>query len=85
MALRNTGLSQSLQRTTPGSDFNGSILKIFMSRAESHDVGGEGNSATCASVSGVVQRGIVNESQEKGDSGWLGRLSLSTMTVAVQA
>ena len=56
-----------------------------MSRAESHDVGGEGNSATCASVSGVVQRGIVNESQEKGDSGWLGRLSLSTMTVAVQA
>lgn len=39
-----------------------------MSRAESHDVGGEGSSATCASVGGcVLWRGAVSESQEKGD------------------
>ena len=66
MALRNTGFSQSLQRTTPISDLSGSTPKIFISRAESHDVGGEGSSATCASV-GDVWRGAVSESQEKGD------------------
>lgn len=54
MALRSTGLSQSLQRTTPRSDLSGSTPKIFMSRAESHDVGGEGSSAICASVGGVL-------------------------------
>lgn len=42
MALRRTGLAQSLHWTIPISDvlFRGSAPKIFMSRADSHDVGG---------------------------------------------
>lgn len=65
--FRSTGLSQSLQRTTPRSDLSGSMPKIFISRAESHDVGGEGSSDSCVSFGGVFKRGVFNESQEKGD------------------
>jgi hypothetical protein len=38
-----------------------------MSRAESHDIGGDGSSATCASVGGVLCLGGVSASHEKGD------------------
>lgn len=41
IALRRTGLSQSLHLTIPNSDLKGSAPKTFMFLASSHCVGGE--------------------------------------------
>lgn len=76
MALRSTGLSQSGQRTTPMSDFSGSAPNVFMSRAESHDVGGDGSSASNGSVCDL---GGSSESHENGGGELLVRLSFKNM------
>jgi len=75
IALRKIGLSQSVQRTTPMSARSGCTPNIFMSRAESHDVGGEGRPVT-SDVFGDVARGGLSASQENGEGEWLVRLSL---------
>jgi hypothetical protein len=45
IALRRIGLSQSLHLTTAISARSGFAPKIFISRADNHDVGGEGSDA----------------------------------------
>lgn len=48
---------------------------IFMSRAESHDVGGEGRPVTSGAF-GDAARGGLSASHENGEGEWLVRLSL---------
>lgn len=76
MKLLKTGFPQSLHLTSPISevDVSGRAPKIFMSRAESHDVGGEG------SVFSVLDGGE-GASQENGDAGAGEGLSLRVMVV----
>ena len=66
MALRKTGFAQSLHCTIPISEvlLRGSAPNIFMSRAESHEVGGVGpdNEVGGGEGGGVVGR----ESKERG-------------------
>jgi hypothetical protein len=64
--LRRMGLSQSLHFTRPISEVevSGWAPKSFMSRAESHEVGGEGSEA--GSSGGEGGRRL---SQEKGEAG----------------
>jgi hypothetical protein len=62
IALRKTGLSHSLHLTTPMSEASGLAPKIFMSRAESHEVGGEGRED--GSMRGEGERGRFD--QENG-------------------
>ena len=78
MALRSTGLSQSLHFTMPISDFSGWAPNIFISRADSHDVGGDGSDATF-SVFGGGEEGNASHENAGGDS--LAGLSLSDMMV----
>lgn len=83
MALRKIGLSQSAQRTTPMSARSGWAPNIFMSRAESHDVGGGGRPVT-SGVFGDSARGGLRASHENGEGEWLVRLSLSVMAEAMR-
>lgn len=75
IALRKIGLSQSAQRTTPMSARSGWAPNIFMSRAESQDVGGEGRPETSGAF-GDAARGGLSASHENGEGEWLVRLSL---------
>jgi hypothetical protein len=75
IALRKIGLSHSEQRTTPMSARSGWAPNIFMSRAESHDVGGEGRPVTSGAF-GDPARGGLSASHENGEGEWLVRLSL---------
>lgn len=70
--LRRTGFSQSLHFTTPISDTDvrGWQPKIFMSRAESHAVGGDGSEAASLLVNGGTW-----VSQENGGGGLVSGLS----------
>lgn len=79
-ALRKIGLSQSAQRTTPMSARSGWAPNIFMSRAESHDVGGGGRPVTSCAL-GELARGGLRASHENGEGEWLVRLSLSVMAM----
>ena len=74
MKLLKTGFPQSLHFTSPMSevDVSGRAPKIFISRAESHEVGGEGNE-----FSELV--GGEGTSQENGDAGAGEGLSLRVM------
>jgi hypothetical protein len=73
--LLRTGFSQSLHLTTPMSELSGWEPKSFMSRADSHDVGGDGRDEGSDGDSGEAGRA----SQEKGVVGGLVGLSFSAM------
>lgn len=79
MALLSTGFPQSLHFTRPISDLSGSAPYIFMSRADSHDVGGEGGVLIASGVEGTDGR--LSQENEGGSGEWLG-LSLIVMLVA---
>lgn len=76
MALLSTGFSHSLHLTTPTSALSGLAPNIFMSRAESHDVGGEGR--TLGSAGGEGDLGRFDQENGSGEGSVLG-LSLNVI------
>ena len=77
IALRRIGLRHSLHLTRPVSWTSGSEPNVFISRAESHDVGGEGARSGGSKEGGVEG----SSSQEKGEAGGEG-LGLSLRVMA---
>ena len=77
MALRNMGFAQSLHCTSPISEvlLSGSAPNIFMSRAESHDVGGGRADNEAGGGEGGGEEG--RESKERRGAGDGECLSLS--------
>ena len=86
MALRSTGFSQSLHLTMPTVDFSGEAPKIFMSRAYSHCVGGDGGALAAdssAEEDGCGESGTL--SHEKGEPGSGDELALSLSVIVAGA
>ena len=67
-ALRNTGFSHSLHLTMPTVLVSGEAPNTFMSRAESHCVGGEDGSGGVSGVAGELGR-LSQENVLEGASG----------------
>ena len=76
-ALRRIGFEQSLHLTIPMSWERGDAPKVFMSGAESHDVGGEGARSEGSKAGGDEG----SRSHVKGDAGGEG-LGLSFRVIA---